>query len=71
MLCQHSTDRIGVSKSVRENIATLGSILDSQLRIWQVPACKMEPQRGIIFLTPTTHPPATRSPSFSYRSNDY
>ena len=39
----------------------------ANLRIWQVPACKMEPQRGIIL----TKPPATRRTPFSNRSNDY
>ena len=30
----------------------------AKLRIWQVPACKMEPQSGIIFMKPQTDPPA-------------
>ena len=41
-------------------IATLGSILDFQLmlKIWQVPACKMEPRSGIIFCQkPAGRPP--------------
>ena len=33
----------------------LGS--SAKLRIWHVPACKMEPQRGIILRKPPTHPP--------------
>ena len=39
-----------------------------KLRIWQVPACKMEPQRGIILMKPPTRHP---QPIFSNRSNDY
>ena len=27
----------------------------ANLRIWQVPACKKEPQRGIILMRPSTH----------------
>ena len=50
--------------------ATLGSILDSQL-IWeyfQVSACKMEPQCGLILIKPPTrHPSTTHSTSFSNR----
>ena len=30
----------------------------ANLRIWQVSACKMEPQRGIILMKPPTQPPA-------------
>ena len=29
----------------------------AKLGIWQVPACKMEPRRGIILMKPPTHPP--------------
>ena len=40
-------------------IATLGLHLgfSAKLGIWQVPACKMEPQRGIIMVKPPTQPP--------------
>ena len=40
--------------------ATLGLHLgfSAKLKIWQVPACKMEPRSGYIMqLGPTTHPP--------------
>ena len=36
----------------------------AKLKIWQVPACKMEPQRGIILMKPpATHPPPTHPPA--------
>ena len=35
----------------------------AKLRIWQVPACKMEPQHCIIVMKPPTHPPATHPPT--------
>ena len=57
-------------------VATLGSILDFQLmlKIWQVPACKMEPRSGIIFCQKPagrqTGRPATRPGQYLARRKD-
>ena len=47
------------SRILRSYIATLRLYLgfSAKLRIWQVSACKMEPQSGMIFDLGTTHPP--------------
>ena len=50
-------------------IATLHLGFSVKLRIWQVPACKMEPRSGIIYwLGPPTHQPPTHPQlSFFYK----
>ena len=53
-----------------ENIATLGLHLrfSAKLRVWQVPACKMEPQSGMIMQVMTTHP---ATPVLAYLSTEW
>ena len=53
-----------------ENIATLGLHLrfSAKLRVWQVPACKMEPRSGMIMQVMTTHP---ATPVLAYLSTEW
>ena len=53
-----------------ENSATLGLHLrfSAKLRVWQVPACKMEPRSGMIMQVMTTHP---ATPVLAYLSTEW
>ena len=53
-----------------ENIATLRLHLrfSAKLRVWQVPACKMEPRSGMIMQVMTTHP---ATPVLAYLSTEW
>ena len=54
---KYSSDYCNVKTSTGTNCHTrLHLGFSAKLRIWQVPACKMEPQRGIILMRPPTHP---------------